>query len=530
MRFIPFLCCVLACVLAASLAIDDRPWLFLTVLPPLAALAGLGCWDVLQRRHTLLRNYPVIGHMRWLSEAVRGQIHQYFVESDTDGRPFNRNERSVVYARAKDMLDNQPFGSELDVYADGFEWLNHSIAAGAQRDEPQRVSIGGDQCRRPYAASVFNISAMSFGALGAAAVRALNRGARLGGFAQDTGEGAISPYHREEGGDLIWEIGTGYFGCRQRDGTFDAGLFAEQASAEQVRMVEVKLSQGAKPGHGGILPKAKVTPEIAAARGVPIGEDCISPPSHSAFASPVEMLEFIARLRDLSGGKPTGFKLCVSHRWEFMAICKAMLKTGISPDFVVVDGAEGGTGAAPVELADHVGMPLRDGLVFVRNCLVGCGLRERLRIGASGKVTTACHIAVNMALGADWCNAARGFMFALGCVQSQRCHTDQCPTGVTTQNPLRQRALVVADKARRVRNYHRHMVRTLSQVVAACGLDDCSELAPHHVCQRVSPTEVRTLDRAYPLVGDGALLQGEGGEEYRRFWDMARAESFAPAV
>ena len=511
--------------LLLGLAGSDFGWGLLALAGPLALL---GTWDLWQPRHNLLRNYPLMAHLRWLLEAIRPQIHQYFIESDTDGRPFDRNERSIVYERAKNAIDKKPFGTELDVYGAEYEWLNHSIGAKAQPSELFRIAIGGPQCAQPYYASVYNISAMSFGSLGAKAVLALNKGAKLGDFAQDTGEGGISRYHREHGGDLIWEIGSGYFGCRRDDGSFDPEVFQAQAREQQVKMIELKLSQGAKPGHGGVLPGAKVTQEIAEARGVAVGQDCISPSYHSAFSTPVELLEFIARLRELAGGKPTGFKLCVGHRWEILAICKAMLETGIVPDFIVVDGTEGGTGAAPLEFSDHVGAPLREGLIFVHNALVGIDMRDKIKIAASGKIVTGFGMAVNMAMGADWCNSARGFMFALGCVQSQKCHTDRCPTGVTTQNPRRQRAIVVPEKAQRVCRFHHHTVAALGDVLAAAGLEHPAELRPWHVQHRISPIEVRTADHVYRFLKHGELLDGVGEPEWRRYWEMADPNSFQP--
>lgn len=528
MRYIPFLSILIITLVALAWCLLAPVWVSWLLLCLAGPLALIGIYDLLQRRHTLLRNYPVVGHLRWQLEAIRPQVQQYFVEPDTEGRPFNRNERALVYQRAKNELDKQPFGTELDVYTAGFEWINHSIDAHTDHDMPLRIDIGNEQCSKPYSASLYNISAMSFGALGAAAIRALNRGAKLGNFAHDTGEGGISRYHREFGGDLIWEIGSGYFGCRDQNGRFEEVTFREQATTDQVKMIELKLSQGAKPSHGGILPAAKITPEIATARHVPMGQDCVSPARHSTFNTPIEMLEFIARLRELSGGKPTGFKLCVGNRWEVMAIAKAMQQTGIYPDFIVVDGAEGGTGAAPLEHANRIGMPLREGLLFVHNTLVASGLRKHVRIGASGKVITACHLAINLALGADWCNSARGFMFALGCVQSMHCHTNHCPTGVTTQNLWRQRGLDVTDKAQRVCNYHRHMLNTLRQVLGSAGVSSAGEFGPQHVCQRVSETEIRTLDCAYPFLEPGALEDGSAPEEYRRFWQVAQSDSFAP--
>jgi glutamate synthase domain-containing protein 2 len=384
---------------------------------PLIVFGGftiLGTRDLLQTRHSVLRNYPISAHLRFLLEHMRPEMRQYFFESEKDGAPFSRDKRAVVYQRAKMVLDKRPFGTQYDVYADGYEWVRHSMAPRPQAVEPFRLAIGGPDCTRPYDASVFNISAMSFGALSPNAIRALNKGAKEGNFAHDTGEGGLSPYHRENGGDLIWEIGSGYFGARNPDGSFSPEHFAKTATLDQVKMVELKMSQGAKPGHGGVLPAAKVSKEIAETRGVPLGCDCISPSHHAVFSTPVEMMAFIGEMRRLSGGKPAGFKLCVGHPWEFLALCKAMLQTGIYPDFIVIDGKEGGTGAAPLEFLDHVGMPMREGLNFVHNALIGINARDRIRLGASGRITSAFDIARAMALGADWCNAARGFMFALG--------------------------------------------------------------------------------------------------------------------
>lgn len=499
-------------------------WLFLVAL----ALTVLGAWDLRQSRHSILRNYPIAGWIRFLFEEIRPEIRQYFLESETDGTPFSRRKRSLVYQRAKGVSDKRPFGTELDVYSESYEWLTHSIAPVEPDAEAFRVTIGGPECAQPYSASILNISAMSFGALSAPAIRALNKGARHGGFAHDTGEGSFSPYHREYGGDIIWEIGSGYFGCRNADGTFSPERFAAVATEPQIKMIEIKLSQGAKPGHGGVLPAAKVTPEIAATRGVAIGEDCVSPARHSAFSTPIEMMRFIAELRLLSQGKPVGFKLCIGHPWEFLAIGKAMLETGIHPDFIVVDGAEGGTGAAPLEFADHVGMPLRDGLVFVNNALIGLNLRGQIRIGVSGKIATAFDIARVMALGADWCNSARAFMFALGCIQSQHCHNDRCPVGVTSQDPARQRALVVEDKAPRVEHFHRSTLKALAELIAAAGLRHPGELRPHHISRRVSDEMVRNFDELYPTLRPGELLDGTADPRFRHAWAVARADSFVP--
>lgn len=504
-------------------------WLALLVS---GALVAVGVADLRQARRSILRNYPVIGHLRFVMEYIRPEIRQYFIESDNEAAPFSRAQRSLVYQRAKGEPDKRPFGTQLDVSAEGYEWLNHSVAPTVLPTHDFRITIGAGRAQ-PYEASVFNISAMSFGALSANAILALNAGARRGGFAHDTGEGSISAHHRTHGGDLIWEIGSGYFGCRNDDGSFNAERFAANATLPQVRMIELKLSQGAKPGHGGVLPGPKVSAEIAAARGVPEGVDCVSPAAHSAFATPVEMMQFIERLRTLSGGKPTGFKLCIGHPWEWFAMVKAMLATGITPDFIVVDGAEGGTGAAPLEFTDHVGAPLQEGLLLVHNTLKGAGLRERIRIGCAGKIVSAFDITRAMALGADWCNSARGFMFALGCIQAQNCHTGHCPTGVTTQDPIRQQALVVPDKAERVYRFHQNTLEALKELVQAAGLRHPSEITAHHIVRRVNENEVRLLANLVPHVEAGALLAGDLGQQhnvFKLYWPTSSAERFSAST
>jgi glutamate synthase domain-containing protein 2 len=493
-----------------------------------ALLSLLGIYDLAQPLHSVRRNYPVVGRLRWLFEDIRPEIRQYLIEGDDEQTPFSRSQRALVYARAKNESSERAFGTLQNVYAAGYEFIAHSVRPAPVADPATfRVAIGGDQCAQRYSASIFNISAMSFGSLSANAIRALNKGAKMGGFAHDTGEGSISPYHREAGGDLIWEIGSGYFGCRTADGNFDAARFAEQAADPQVKMIEIKMSQGAKPGHGGILPAAKVTAEISVTRGVPMGEDCISPSRHRAFSTPVEMMEFIGRLRELSKGKPVGFKLCIGHPWEFMGMVKAMRQTGILPDFIVVDGGEGGTGAAPLEFTDHLGLPMREGLLFVHNTLVGAGLRGRIRVGAAGKIVSAFDIAAVLALGADWTNAGRGFMFALGCIQSLSCHTNRCPVGVATQDPARQRALVVSDKAERVDNFHRNTLAGLAEMIAAAGLEHPSQISPHHLVRRVSLTEVRLFSQLHVYLEPGELLNDRCDHDfYDRIWRLARADSF----
>ncbi len=528
-RYGVFFAVLALALLGLVLSFTSHPawlWLFCITVP----LVLIGVFDMVQPHHSLLRNYPIIGSVRWLFEALRPYLRQYIVEGDQEGRPYPRSDRSLIYARAKGEEDRQPFGTELNAYSSEYEWMTHSLAPTPVAKTPFRVTVGGPQCTRPYDAAVLNISAMSFGSLGRNAIEALNMGAKQGGFYHDTGEGGLSPYHRIHGGDIVWELGSGYFGCRNRDGSFSPERFAERAADDQVKMIEIKLSQGAKPGHGGVLPAAKVTPEIAETRGIAMGEDCISPSRHPAFNTPTEMMDFVARLRDLSGGKPVGLKLCVGHPSETFAIVKAMMTTGIRPDFVVVDGSEGGTGAAPRELADHVGMPLREGLVLMRNALVGAGLRGEVRLAASGKVTSGFSMAANMAIGADWCNAARAFMFSLGCVQSLRCHTGHCPTGVTTNDPHLQRGLVVDEKAQRVAHFQRQTVEALAELVAAAGLAHPSDLLPHHVWHRVSPVEVRPLDRLYHFVAPFALAEAPDQTPYAAEWLAASPDSFVPRM
>ncbi len=522
---------ILVVGLAALMALfPGQVWWLLPLALLCAGSVALGFHDLHQTRHAVLRNYPVMAHLRFILESIRPEMRQYFFEGDKDGAPFPRDKRAIVYQRAKRDLDKRPFGTMYDVYEEQYEWLHHSIAPRPTLDHASLRTLVGSTCRHPYSASLLNISAMSYGALSANAIRALNKGAKAGGFFHDTGEGGVSPYHREFGGDLVWELGSGYFGARASDGGFDPAKFAETASDPQIRMVELKLSQGAKPGHGGVLPAAKVTREISEIRGVPMGQDCISPASHAVFSTPTGLLEFVARMRDLSGGKPAGFKLCIGHPWEFMAICKAMVETGITPDFIVVDGKEGGTGAAPLEFMDHVGMPLRDGLSFVHNALVGIGVRDRVQIGASGKITSAFDMARVMALGADWCNAARGFMFAVGCIQAQSCHTGECPTGVATQDPLRSRAIVVPDKAERVASFQRNTLHALAELVAAAGLSHPSELMPHHFLRRASSDKVISLAEQYEQLAPGQLTADpKSSPRFAEAWALSTAGSFARA-
>jgi glutamate synthase domain-containing protein 2 len=506
-----------------------HPMLFSMIL--FGPLIIIGVMDMTQTKQAIRRNFPILGHGRYLMEMIRPEINQYFVESNRDGVPFNREQRSVVYQRAKGVTDTIPFGTQDDVYKNGYEWINHSLAPKPLLHQEPRVKVGGKDCKQPYMASILNISAMSFGSLSENAVLALNRGAKMGGFAHNTGEGGLSPFHLEPGGDIIWQVGTGYFSCRSKDGKFSPEEFEKRANLPNVKMIEIKLSQGAKPGHGGILPGAKVTPLIAGIRGVEIGKDVLSPPAHTAFSTPAGLLEFVAQLRKLSNGKPIGFKLCLGKRHEFLAICKAMLKTGITPDFITVDGGEGGTGAAPLEFSNSIGTPLNDALNYVNNALIGCGLRDQIRIIASGKVHSGFTIANKIALGADMCNSARGMMFALGCIQALRCNTNACPTGVTTHDPELTVGLVVSDKAKRVANFHKNTVHSFLEVIAAAGLAHPSDLKPWYIQRRISPSEARHYGEIYPTVEPGSFLAQQNGHKmpdvFAQPWARATPDSFS---
>ena len=505
-----------------AIKLHDEWWI---VAGLLAALAALGTWDLLQTRHSILRAYPILGHARFIAELIRPEIYQYFIESNTDGAPFNRESRDAVYRRAKGIKGDEPFGTEHNLNAIGNEFLRHSLRARMATDLKPTVRLGGPDCTQPYDIALLNVSAMSFGALSGNAIEALNGGAAKGGFAHDTGEGAISPYHLKHGGDLIWEIGSGYFGCRSADGHFDAEKFQQKASMPEVKAISIKLSQGAKPGLGGVLPGSKVTPEIAETRGVPVGQTVVSPPAHTVFTTPTELVHFIATLRSLSGGKPIGFKLCIGSRTEFLSICKAIIRTGIAPDFIIVDGSEGGTGAAPQEFEDHVGMPLTEGLMLVQNCLVGTGLREHIKIGASGKVTTGFDIVSRIIQGADFTLAARAMMFAVGCIQAMKCHTNRCPTGVATQDPGLSRALHVPDKIERVANFQKATVASAAQMVASMGLDSFAELEPSMLNRRIDSYRTGTYAEIYEWLMPGELLDCPP-EAWLSDWIEASADEF----
>jgi glutamate synthase domain-containing protein 2 len=492
----------------------------------LAPILAVGFHDMLQTHHSIRRNFPILGRARWILESIRPEIQQYFIENNTDGRPFSRERRSLIYQRAKNDVATLPFGTQMDVYETGYEWVNHSLVPKHVDPKSLRVIVGGPNCKLPYSASLLNISAMSFGSLSKNAVLALNHGANLGNFAHCTGEGGLSPYHLEPGGDIIWNIGTGYFSCRTVSGGFDPGQFAERSNHPNVKMIELKLSQGAKPGHGGILPAKKLTPEIAAIRGVPLGQDVLSPPAHTAFTTPLELVQFIQKLRELSGGKPVGFKLCLGKRREFLAICKAMVETKIYPDYIAIDGGEGGTGAAPLEFSNHMGSPLNESLVFVHNALVGIDARKHIKLWVSGRITTAFDIISKVCMGADVCYSARAMMMALGCIQALQCNTNTCPTGVATQNPWLTRGLVVEDKKTRVKNFHQATLESVAEMIGAMGCESTRELRPWHLMRRFGPFEVKHYGEIFDYLENGALLSHEPPKIFARAWQTARADSF----
>jgi glutamate synthase domain-containing protein 2 len=510
-------------ILAVVSYVWPAAWYGMLLVGPIVLL---GIVDMLQTKQSIRRNFPVIGHARYLLEEIRPEIQQYFIENNIEGRPFSREERSLIYQRAKGAVDSLPFGTQRDVYETGYEWINHSMAPVEPEEHEPRIWFGQGRCAKPYSASIFNVSAMSYGALSANAIMSLNRAAKLGGFAHNTGEGSISPAHLQ-GGDLIWQIGTGYFGCRTSDGRFDADAFAERASRDEVKMIEIKISQGAKPGHGGILPAAKITPEIAAIRGVVMGKDVNSPPAHTAFSTPIGLLQFVTQLRELSGGKPTGFKLCLGKRREFLSVCKAMLETGMVPDFITVDGGEGGTGAAPFEFSNSLGTPLLEGLTFVHNALVGIGLRDQIRIIASGKVSSGFTLARTIALGADACNAARPMMIAMGCIQARKCNTNECPVGIATQNPALTVGIVPVEKATRIARYHRETLRAAVELMSAAGLAKPSELRPWHIMRRISQLETRHYGEIFEYVERGAFLHESPPASFARAWEVADPRTFA---
>lgn len=500
----------------------------ITISAIFGVLILIGMHDAFQTKRTIKRNFPLLGNFRYILESIRPEIQQYFIERNNDGKPFSREERSLIYQRAKGVLDTVPFGTQQEVYKTGYEWVNHSIDTKHVDPKDLRVTIGGKDCTKPYSASLLNISAMSFGSMSSRAILSLSKGAHAENFAHNTGEGSISEYHLEGGADLIWQIGTGYFGCRDKDGNFDENKYQERATLENVKMIELKISQGAKPGHGGILPKEKITPEIAKIREVGMDKDIISPPSHSAFTTPIELMHFIKKLRDLSGGKPVGFKLCVGKRREFMSICRAMLETGIKPDFIAVDGGEGGTGAAPLEFTNNIGTPSVDGLIFVHNCLLGFGLRSEIKIMATGKIGTAFSIVKRLALGADLTYSARSMMLALGCIQALRCNANVCPAGVATNDPNLVAGLVVKEKYKRVATFHRQTLKNVAEMLGAMGLKKTTDVKPWHIVTRYNAFENRSYDELFDFVKDGDFLRGEILTQYKDAYERSSALSFDP--
>lgn len=523
----PYILAILAAmnVLAALAVWDLSPWWWL-VLGILVLLDLVAVYDLLQKKHSILRNYPVLGHLRYMGETIRPEMQQYFIERNFDGAPFDRDTRTVVYERAKGVSSKKSFGTERKINEPGYEYLRHSMAPTKSVLWDPRVVIGGPDCTQPYSSSIMNISAMSFGSLSPNAVLAMNKGAKEGNFVQDTGEGAISPYHLRYGADIFWQLGSGYFGARTEDGDFDPELFAKKAAMPEVKATYLKVSQGAKPGLGGMLPGDKVNEEIAATRHVPVGKGVMSPPYHRVYSTPRELVQFMGTMRKLNGGKPVGFKLCVGSKVEFLAVCKAMIEENITPDFIIVDGAEGGTGAAPLEYSDRVGLPLTDGLIFVHNALVGAGLRDRIKIGASGKIITGFDIVKRMCMGADFVNSARGMMMAAGCIQSQLCHTNECPVGVATQDPKRWKALDVDNKAERVKNYHNATVAEAAQMLSSMGLDDFSKLGPSHLLKRTSEEHGEEYAELYNWLKPGELLQGTRYINWAEYWEVADPDTF----
>ncbi|MBK6990411.1 MAG: FMN-binding glutamate synthase family protein [Chitinophagaceae bacterium] len=520
---------LLVTTLALSIFLDGKWYPFFGII---LFFTLMGYYDMLQKKHSIMRTYPVFGRLRYFMEDIRPKVYQYFIESDTDGRPINRIDRNTIYQRSKKDNDTMPFGTQMDVYAEGYEWTCHSVSPKNfhDMDHNPRIIFGNKDCLQPYNASIYNVSAMSYGSLSSNAIEALNAGAKIGGFAHNTGEGGLSPYHLKHGGDIIWQIGTGYFGCRTDDGNFDEHLFAEKATLPNVKMIELKISQGAKPGHGGILPASKNTEEIAAIRHVKPHTIVASPPYHKAFGTPIEMVQFIRKLRDLSGGKPVGFKLCIGYKSEFISVCQAMIELDVYPDFITIDGGEGGTGAAPQEFSNYMGAPMLDGLAFAHNILRGLNIRKHIRIIASGKVVTGFHLFRALALGADTCNSARAMMMAVGCIQALQCNTNKCPTGVATQDPSLTVGLVVSDKKHRVANFHEGTVKAFVELLGAAGLDNMDNLTRSHIYRRVSLNEMSTFEEIFPSTTVGSLLDETIPERYASDFKLANINKWGVEI
>ncbi len=484
--------------------------------------------DFLQKKRSVLSNFPLLGRFRFFLESIRPELRQYYWEADDDELPYSRNQRTMVYQRSKDEGGVRPFGSLEKMYENDFVWLNHSITPSKINDDNFRTKVG--KGKNAYEMSVLNISGTSFGAISPPAITSLNKAAKIGGFAHNTGEGSLSKYHESGEGDTIWQISTGYFGCRDKKGEFNPKNFSIKAKLDQVKMIEIKLSQGAKPGHGGMLLAPKVTSEIAETRGVEEGKDCISPPRHKEFSNPSQLLDFVEKLRKLSGGKPIGIKLCIGHPWEFISIVKTMVLEKRIIDFVTVDGSEGGTGAAPAEFTDHIGCPLKDAIVFVDNALVGANLRDRVKIGVSGKIVSAFDIAHVCALGADWVNMARPFMFSIGCIQCRSCHTGECPTGIATMDPMRYRAIDIEDRSNRAYNFHKNTLFVLKELLEAVGVTHPVQLNRRHIVRRLSESDIRLADQIYPKAVKGELLLKKKKEvadpRLNVYWNKVTPKSF----
>ncbi|XQW84292.1 FMN-binding glutamate synthase family protein [Thalassotalea piscium] len=489
----------------------------------------VGFYDVYFSRHSLNKLYPVVAYIRYFLESYRVEIQQYFIANDTEEKPFNREERSLVYQRAKNTRDTIAFGTQHDLYEDNYLSLWHSMAPSKILNSVKRITIGGEECKQPYQASYLNISAMSFGSLSANAIEALNLGAKKAGCYHNTGEGGASPYHLKHGGDIVWQIGTGLFGCRDADGNFDEAGFIKTATLPQVKMIEIKISQGAKPGHGGVLPKAKITEEIALIRHISQDKDCVSPAVNPECTTPMALLNFVQRLRVLSGNKPVGFKLCIGNPAEFLSLCKAMLASGILPDFITIDGAEGGTGAAPVEFSNRLGMTCLEAVYFASNALRGVGLRDKIKIIASGKTASSFDLLTKIAVGADLVNAARTMMMALGCIQTKHCNTNRCPTGIATQDPARSKAVDVLLKSDRVKNFHNNTLENFYELVASMGLDDPAKLTPNMIKRR-SPNGLQTSigSLVAPLACNALLNENieNLSRSWQLWWHSSSAEQF----
>ena len=514
-------------LLAAYFCIRNPSILNIILLISTLTFTIVGFHDLFYSRHTLNRLYPVVAYLRYFLESYRVEIQQYFIANNTEEMPFNREQRSLVYQRAKNERDTIAFGTQRDLMENNYLSLWHSLSPIHLTHQTQRVLIGEQNCQHPYSASYLNISAMSFGALSPNAIEALNLGAKKAGCFHNTGEGAASSYHLKHGGDLVWQIGTGLFGCRNEEGDFNPASFTKTAILPQIKMIEIKLSQGAKPGHGGVLPKAKITDEIARIRQISKDRDCVSPAVNPECTTPKALLAFVQQLRELSGGKPVGFKLCIGNPSEFLSICKAMIETGITPDFITVDGAEGGTGAAPVEFSNRLGLMCLEGIHVVNNALIGVGLRDKVKIIAAGKTASSFDILTKIAAGADIVNAARTMMMALGCIQSRHCNTNLCPTGVATQDQARSKALDIKVKSERVKNFHHNTLSSFFELIGSMGLDTAAKLTPQMIKKRTPcGGQVSMESITKPLASNALINNLNIPEPWQQWWETSSAEQF----